>query len=125
MEAKLYLKKSGSSFSYCGWKIEILQKEIRITMEAACLECSPIGNILVTPERKKQRELSLNASEKSQYRKVLGCAQWCTQQMRIYSSCEINRMAQKIERAVVGDLLDLGKAGTKIAETASRALILR
>ena len=118
----LYLKRSGASFTYCGRQITITPTEIRVCMAAACRECEEIP---IRPERRRQRDSPVTPSEKSSFRKLLGNAQWCTGQLRLDCACEVNRLAQKVEKATVEDLILLNKAAERLRTSAERSLVVR
>ena len=115
-----YLKRSGASFTYCGRQLTITPTEIRVCMAAACRDCEEIP---IRPERRRQRESAVTPSEKSSFRKLLGNAQWCTGQLRLDCACEVNRLAQKVEKATVEDLILLNKAAERLRTSAERSLL--
>ena len=96
---ELHLKQSADSFIYCGRTITITKDAILISMAASCRDCGP--NLTLPTERRKQKDSPVTAAEKSEYRALLGKQQWCTQNCRIDFACEVNKMAQKIEKATV------------------------
>ena len=119
---ELYLKRQNGCFLYCGRVVTITPSQIRLSMPAACRECAK-SIIEVPAHRRKQRESTLSLSEKSSFRKTLGCCMWTINQVRLDCACEVNRLAQKVEKSTIQDLLDLHKAAEKIATTAERAII--
>ena len=78
----------------------------------------------MSPERKKQPTAAVSEEERSEMRSLLGSLQWLCQQTRVDIAVSVNKMAQRITKATVRDLLECNAIGKRVLETPDLGITL-
>ena len=111
-----------SKFEYLARDIEITDTEIRVVQPRSA---QSIGLIPVTQDRKKKIDDPATSGEKSELRSLLGTLQWLCQHTRVYITVSVNKVAQRVNKATVRDLLTCNAIAKTVLETQGFGLTLR
>ena len=108
-------------FEYLARSVHVTEKEVRTTMPKSVRSVELIS---VSPERKKQPTAAVSEEERSEMRSLLGSLQWLCQQTRVDIAVSVNKMAQRITKATVRDLLECNAIGKRVLETPDLGITL-
>ena len=123
LQKVLYLKGgTGQVFEYLARLITITADTISISQEKSA------GNVEQVPiekERRAEPESPLKPEEKSEFRSLLGVLSWLAQQTRIDIAVAVNKLAQRIEKSTIGDLMQANSVAKQVVKTKERCLVIR
>ena len=123
LQKVLYLKGgTGQVFEYLARLITITADTITISQEKSA------GNVEQVPiekERRVEPESPLKPEEKSEFRSLLGVLSWLAQQTRIDIAVAVNKLAQRIEKSTIGDLMQANSVAKQVVKTKERCLVIR
>jgi hypothetical protein len=123
MKASLHLKGSdGRSFVYLARNFTITDEKITISQSKAAAN---LEMVFVDKERRSHPNAPLVPEEKSEYRSIIGSLAWLAQQTRLDIAVAVNKLAQRIEKAEVQDLLQANAVVRMVQRSVDRAIVIR
>ena len=111
-----------NSFVYCGRNIEQSTEGIKVTCPNTAAKVRPI---VLTRERRRERDAAATDNEKGQLRSVLGSLGWVTRVCRPDIGYQVNHLQSIQKNAVVSDLIACNNLLNYVKETPQHGLFYR
>ena len=123
MKRKLRLKdvRGGSQATYCGKLVQIFEDRFCVSQPKALDDLEEVD---ISSQRQTEIDSKLTAPELTTYRSIWGQLSWLALQTRPDLAVETNLVAQRTEKATVGDLKVLNTLVRKALATRDRGLTI-